>query len=80
MEKSIIRTYHVGGMSCGGCATTVKNRLSSVRGVRSVTMDLGRRRVEVTSGREISEVDLKEALHNTHYTISELKVRSYTTF
>ena len=80
VEKSIIHTYYVGGMTCGGCATTVKHRLSSVRGVTSVTMDLGRRRVEITSGREINEIDFKEALNNTHYTISELKVRSYTTF
>ncbi len=80
MEKSIVHTYHVGGMSCAGCATTIKNRLSAVGGVTSVKMDLVRRRVEVTSGREINEMDLKEALQNTHYTISELKVRSYTTF
>ena len=29
MENSITHTYHVSGMSCGGCAATVKNKLSN---------------------------------------------------
>ena len=49
MENSIKHTYHIDGMSCGGCATTVKNKLSAVKGVTSVNVDLGKKQAEITS-------------------------------
>ena len=42
MENSITHSYHIGGMSCAGCATAVKNKLSAAKGVTSVTVDLGK--------------------------------------
>jgi copper chaperone CopZ len=72
MEKSLTHTYHIGGMSCGGCVSTVKQKLSSVPGVTSVAVDLGKKEAEITSFEEIKTDTLRHALSNTHYTISEL--------
>ena len=70
MEKLTSHKYHIGGMSCGGCATTVKNKLSTIPGVESVIVDFGMRQAEITSAKEIKADELKEALHNTNYSIS----------
>ncbi len=73
MENSIKHTYHIGGMSCGGCAATVKNRLSAAPGVTSVSIDLGKKEAEIISSAVIKADTLQEALKNTHYTIAELR-------
>jgi copper chaperone len=75
MEKTLKHTYHIGGMSCGGCVSTVKQKLSSVPGVTSVTVDLGKKEAEITSSQEIKTDKLRNAFSNTHYTISELNVK-----
>jgi copper chaperone CopZ len=72
MEKLFTHTYHIGGMSCGGCISTVKQKLSSVPGVTSVTVDLGKKEAEITSSEEIKTDTLRRAFSNTNYTISEL--------
>jgi copper chaperone CopZ len=72
MEKSLTHTYHIGGMSCGGCVSTVKQKLSSVPGVTSVKVDLGKKEAEITSTQEIKTDILRNAFSNTHYTISDL--------
>ncbi len=72
MEKLLTHTYHIGGMSCGGCVSTVKQKLSSVPGVTSVTVDLGKKEAEITSSEEMETDTLRRAFSNTHYTISEL--------
>lgn len=73
MENSITHTYHIGGMSCGGCATTVRNKLSAAPGVTSVEVDLAKKEAKITSSLEIKADTLQDALKNTHYTISELR-------
>jgi copper chaperone len=74
MEKSTLHTYHIGGMSCGGCASAVKQRLSNVPGVTAVTVDLGAKQAEISSTHRINTVVLQEALGINSYTISELRV------
>jgi copper chaperone CopZ len=71
MENSIKHTYHIDGMSCGGCATTVKNKLSAADGVTSVQVDLAKKEAEITSSKTLSADVLQQALNNTHYTIAE---------
>ncbi|MBI3144571.1 MAG: heavy-metal-associated domain-containing protein [Pseudogulbenkiania sp.] len=44
MEKIIL---HVEGMTCGGCANSIKNALGVLEGVRQVEVDLTSGRVEV---------------------------------
>ena len=75
MEKLLTHTYHIGRMSCGGCVSTVKQKLSSVPGVTSVTVNLGKKEAEITSSQEIKTDTLRSAFNNTHYTISELNVK-----
>jgi copper chaperone CopZ len=72
MEKAILHTYHIGGMSCGGCASAVKQKLSAVPGVTSVTVDLAKKEAEIISSEDIETDTLRRAFSNTHYTISEL--------
>jgi copper chaperone CopZ len=73
MKNLIKDTYHIGGMTCGGCATTVKNKLSATTGVTSVQVDLANKQAEITSSEVINTNTLQDALKNTHYTISELR-------
>ncbi|MEO6452684.1 MAG: heavy metal-associated domain-containing protein [Ginsengibacter sp.] len=73
MEKLITHTYHVGGMSCGGCVATVKNKLSSAKGVTSVNVYLGKKQAEINSSEEIKTETLQEALSKTYYTIDEVR-------
>lgn len=73
MENSIKHIYHISGMSCGGCATTVKNKLSAAAGVTSVQVDLAKKEAEITSTVAIKADQLQEALSNTGYSISELR-------
>ncbi len=74
MEKSLTHTYHIGGMSCGGCVSSVKQKLSGVPGVTTVTVDLGKKEAEIISSKEIETDTLRHAFSNTPYTISELNV------
>ena len=74
MEKSLTHTYHIGGMSCGGCVSSVKQKLSGVPGVTSVTVDLGKKEAEIISSKQIETDTLRHAFSNTHYTISELNL------
>jgi copper chaperone len=73
MENSTLHTYHIGGMSCGGCAAAVKQRLSNVDGVTDVKVDLGAKQAEISSTHLISISELQGALGINSYSISELK-------
>ncbi len=66
-------TYHIGGMSCGGCVSTVKNKLSAVPGVTSVKVDLAKKQAQITSSQAIEAETLREALKNSGFSITELK-------
>ena len=74
MENSIKHTYHIGGMGWGGCATTVKNKLTAAPGVISVQVDLAKKQAEITSSLALKVDTLQEELSDTGYTIAELRV------
>jgi copper chaperone len=78
MEKSVTHTYHVSGMSCGGCAATVKNKLSTIPAISSVKVDLGKQQVEIPSSQLIKITTLQDVLSNTSYTICDLRVSDNT--
>ena len=71
MEKLISHTYNITGMTCGGCASTVKNKLSTVSGVTSVKIDLAKKEAEITSSQEIDTKALQSALSHSSFTISD---------
>ena len=70
MKESIKHTYHIDGMSCNGCATTVKKRLSGIPNVTFVEVDLANKKAEVTSTSDVSIETLRAALNNTGYSIT----------
>ena len=74
MGNSNIKIYQIGGMSCGGCVAAVKQKLLTVSGITSVNIDLGKKLAEITFSQVIKVDTLQDALSNTHYTISELRV------
>lgn len=74
MKNQIIHTYHIGGMSCDGCVSTVHSKLSALPEVTSVKVDLAKKEVEITSSVVIKSNTLQDALNNTQYTIEELRV------
>lgn len=71
MGNSTTQKYQVNGMSCGGCASTVKNKLVAVSGVTSVQIDVAKKEAEIISSEALSLSKLQDALKNTHYTIAE---------
>ncbi|MEO7530228.1 MAG: heavy metal-associated domain-containing protein [Sediminibacterium sp.] len=75
METLTKQSYHIGGMSCGGCAASVKNKLSAAPGVISVSVDLANKEAEISSTEAIETATLQRALSTTHYTISELSTK-----
>lgn len=72
MENPNTQTYHIGGMTCGGCAAAVDKKLSTIAGVSSVEVNLGKKEAEISSSEPINLETLKQALENTNYTIDKL--------
>lgn len=67
MKKEIV----VEGMSCAGCANTVKTRFEAIDGVKSVNVDLGNNKVTIESASEVNKDTLITALSDTNYSIVE---------
>lgn len=65
MEK----TYEVTGMKCQGCVKTVTEKLSAVRGVEKVVVDLDKKQVTVTGNPFM--LSLKRALRGTKFTLGK---------
>ncbi len=60
-------TYAVAGMTCGGCASTVKNHLSGVAGVTGVEVDVAGGAVTVTSDTPVAGTDVRAAVEKAGY-------------
>ena len=69
MENLITHTYHVGGMSCCSCVSTVIKKISQVPEVRFVDINLPNKKAEITSTREIGIEILQETLNKTRFTL-----------
>ena len=65
MEK----TYEVTGMKCQGCVKTVTEKLSAVRGVEKVVVDLDKKQATVTGNPFM--LSLKRALRGTKFTLGK---------
>ena len=72
MKKLFKHAYHINGMSCGGCVSTVKQKLYSMPGIISVKVDLKKKEAAITSSEEIETDTLRRTFNNTHYTILEI--------
>ena len=55
-------TYQVSGMTCGGCAASVKNSLQVVSGVTSVEVSKGTNSATISMDKHIGLSELQNAL------------------
>jgi copper chaperone CopZ len=60
------RRYVVPGMHCAHCEAAVREEISAVAGVASVTVDLETKRVEVT-GDELDDAAIRAAIEEAGY-------------
>jgi len=67
MEQAIIK---VEGMSCSHCENAVKNAVSALDGVKSVSVDLAAKTVTVQySASQLSLRQIKDAIENQGYDV-----------
>ncbi|SHI98958.1 Cu2+-exporting ATPase [Mesonia phycicola] len=57
-------TYHIHGMSCGGCQNHVKQTLAKVNGVKNVEVNLEKAQAEIEMEKHIPLKKFQEALKN----------------
>jgi copper chaperone len=60
-------TYAVTGMTCGHCASSVREELGELPGVRQVDVDLGTGDVQVTSERALDFGQVEQAIRVAGY-------------
>lgn len=61
------KTYTVSGMTCGGCAGTVKTEIGKVAGVSSVDVELATGQVTVTSAEVLDDVKIRDVVEEAGY-------------
>ncbi|MEU4576556.1 heavy-metal-associated domain-containing protein [Nonomuraea sp. ATR24] len=67
MSSSI---YTVSGMTCGGCAGTVKTELGKISGVTAVDIELATGRVTVTGDGPVDEALVRDAVEGAGYELT----------
>ncbi|MFB9691225.1 heavy-metal-associated domain-containing protein [Amycolatopsis plumensis] len=60
-------TYGVTGMTCGHCASSVREELGELPGVREVDVDLGTGSVLVTSEAALEHAQVEQAIRVAGY-------------
>lgn len=60
----------VEGMTCSGCANTVKQRFAGLPNVANVEIDLENKQATIESSERVSEEALKESLEGTNYSLA----------
>lgn len=66
------QTYKVEGMTCGGCVKSVTSKLTKVKGVASVNVDLAKKEAIIEMKAPITNAEFQEALGKDKFTIHEL--------
>lgn len=66
---SIERTYHVEGMTCGHCESSVREEVEELAGVESVEVDRASGRLVVRGN--VAEQDVRDAVEAAGYTTSQ---------
>lgn len=59
----------VEGMTCGGCANTVKQRFSGLPNVEKIEIDLENKQATLEASERISAEALETALEGTNYSV-----------
>jgi copper chaperone len=63
-------TVSVSGMSCGHCATSVRDEVGSIPGVTAVDVDLARGTVTIDSERHVESDAIKSAVEEAGYQLA----------
>lgn len=67
---STTNTYHVSGMSCGGCARKVTGQVEQIPGVTDVHVDLATGGIAVTSNDPIDDDTVTQAIERAGYQLA----------
>jgi copper chaperone CopZ len=59
----------VAGMTCGGCAGTVKTEIGKVSGVSSVDVELATGQVTVTSDGPLDDTEIRNVVEEAGYEV-----------
>ncbi|SFC69286.1 Copper chaperone CopZ [Alkalibacterium subtropicum] len=62
----------VEGMSCNGCANSVKAAFAQIDGVSDVAINLDEKQATLESSQQLTKAQLEEALADTSYTVESL--------
>lgn len=68
--QQFTQSFHVTGMTCGHCVSTIQQEVSAIPGVDGVDVDLATGGVEVTSGRPLSTDEVAAAVHEAGYELA----------
>ena len=69
----MVNTYKVNGMTCSGCQRTIQKLLSSIEGVKAVSIDLEKGETVIDMDNAVSTAQLKAALKNfPNYLLEEM--------
>jgi copper ion binding protein len=63
-------TVNVTGMSCGHCASSVREEVGSISGVTAVDVDLASGTVTVDSEHDVEADDIKRAVEDAGYQLA----------
>lgn len=67
---ALTATYHVTGMTCGHCASSVNQEISALPGVCDVTVDLPTGQVTVCSDRPMTRELISAAVDEAGYQLA----------
>ncbi|HEX8628690.1 MAG TPA: heavy metal-associated domain-containing protein [Catenuloplanes sp.] len=62
-------TYTVAGMTCGGCANSVRNELASLAGVTDARIDVASGTVTIISDAPVDAGEVRAAVERAGYTV-----------
>ncbi len=70
-------TMKIDGMMCGMCESHINDTIRKSFSVKKVTSSHSKGETEIIADSHISEDDLKKAIHETGYTLVDMKTEPY---
>jgi Cu+-exporting ATPase len=67
-----ITKVKISGMTCHACQRVIENKVGKLQGVEKVKVFLNNGDAEITSDRDLSLEEVKQALIGTHYEVISL--------
>lgn len=64
-------TYLVEGMTCGGCAGKVTDRVEQIPGVQDIDVDLATGGITLTSTSGVDEAAVRQAVEEAGYRLAQ---------